>query len=290
MMQTMRSNLHALFTLRERGSGKIAVGYAIIGLFVFTAMAAPWITTGEPARQDLLNRLAFPSFAHPLGTDQLGRDVWTRLVYAIQLDFRIGILGMLLPAILGSLIGVASALSPHWLDAAISRLADIIISLPLFVFFLALAGLLGPGSDWGPFGPGELPILLGFTLLGWVVYARLLRTEMHRILAMEYIRAAITGGLPLHRVIIGHVMPNAVGQTLVYMCVDIGLAILSLATLSFLGAGVPLDRPELGGMISASRTVISSNWWLVAAPGAVLALMGTGLALIGDGLDDRLKP
>lgn len=274
---------------RGRGNGKIACGGLVVLLFVLAAAFAPLITTGDPQHQDLLHRLAEPSRAHPLGTDQLGRDVWTRMVYAIRIDLRIGLIGTAIPALLGSVIGLVAGLGGRLVDAAIMRFADVIVSFPLFIFFLALVGLVGPGEGWLFLGPGEVPIIVGFSLISWIVYARLLRSEIRRVRSMDYVRAATTGGLPRHRVVLWHVLPNAVGQTVVYMFVDVGLAIVALSTLSFLGVGIPIDTPEWGAMISSSRGVIQTNWWLVAAPGLAIALLAMGLALVGDGLDDRIK-
>ncbi|MBL1110895.1 ABC transporter permease [Streptomyces sp. 110] len=274
---------------RRRGDGKLAVGAVIVGLFVLAAIFAPLITSGHPADQDLLNRLAPPSQAHILGTDQLGRDEWTRLVHAIRIDLRVAALGSLIPAILGSLIGIVAGLGNHWLDAAIMRTSDIVVSLPLFVFFIALVGLLGPGTGFLFLDPGELPLIIGFTVISWVVYARLLRSEVRRVRSMDYVRAARLGGLPRWRVITWHIVPNAIGQSIVYFFVDVGLAVVAISTLSFLGVGIPIGTPEWGSMIQAGRNVIQTNWWLIAAPGAAIALIGMGLALIGDGLDDRIK-
>lgn len=274
---------------RRRGDGKIIAGGVIVGIFIAAGVFAPLITTGHPATQNLLSRLASPSHAHLLGTDQLGRDEWTRLVYAIRIDLRVALIGTLIPSFIGSVIGIVAGLGPRWLDTAILRAADIIVSLPLFIFFIALVGLLGPGNGLLFLGPGELPLIIGFTAISWVVYARLLRTEVRRVRRLDFIRAAETGGLPRWRVILWHILPNAIGQSIVYVFVDIGLAIVAISTLSFLGVGIPLGTPEWGAMINSGSAVIQTNWWLIAAPGLAIAVLGMGLALIGDGLDDRLK-
>lgn len=274
---------------RRRGDGKIACGAVIVALFVLAGIFAPLITTGNPGGQDLLHRLAAPSADHLLGTDQLGRDVWTRLIYAIRVDLVVGVLGTLIPATLGSAIGIAAGFGGRFVDAAVMRISDVVVSFPLFIFFLALLGLIGPGDGWLFLGPGEVPIIVGFTVISWIVYARLLRTEVKRVRSSDYVRAATTGGLPRRRIIVGHVLPNALGQTVVYVFVDVGLAMLALATLSFLGVGIPIGTAEWGAMINAGQPLLQHNWWLVAAPGLAIALVAMGLALIGDGIDDRLK-
>lgn len=273
----------------RRGNGKLLCGGTVVALFVFAAVFAPLITTGDPAAQDLLHRLAPPSTQHLLGTDQLGRDVWTRLVYAIRVDLRIGLLGAVIPAIIGSIIALVAGFGGKVVDTIIMRICDVVVSFPLLVFFIALVGLLGPGQGWLFLGPGEVPIIIGFTAISWIVYTRLLRTEIRRVQDTDYVRAAVTGGLPRRRVILNHLLPNAIGQTIVYVVVDIGLAIVAIATLSFLGVGIPIDVPEWGAMINSSRGLIQTNWWLMAAPGVAIATLAMGLALIGDGLDDRIK-
>lgn len=273
----------------RRGSGKIIVGSSIAGIYLLAAIFAPLITHGDPLAQDLTATLRPPSAEHWLGTDGLGRDVWTRLVYAARVDLRVGILAALIPALIGSLIGVLSGFGRRWVDSSIMRFTDVIISFPLFIFFLALVGLMGPGQGLLFFGPGEIPILVGFSLISWVVYARLLRSEVRRIRGLDYVRAAISGGLPGRRIVFAHVLPNALNQTVVYFFVDIGLAIVAVSTLAFLGVGIPLDTPEWGTMISSGRAYINTNWWLIAAPGAAIATLAVGMALIGDGIDDRMK-
>jgi peptide/nickel transport system permease protein len=274
---------------RGRGSGKLLAGGLILAIVVVSAASAPLITSGNPFAQDLTNRLAPPSWDHPIGTDQLGRDVWTRLVYAARVDLRVGVLGALLPMLIGSLIGIAAGFGGRRTDTVLMRFADIVLSFPLPIFLIALVGLLGPGSGWLFLGPGEVPVLIAFALVAWVVYARLLRTEIRRVRGLDYVAAAIAGGLSSRRVLLTHVLPNAIGQSIVYVFVEVGLAILALSTLSFLGLGVPLPIAEWGAMVAQSRSLIQTHWWLMVAPGLAIAFFGVGLALIGDGLDDRLK-
>lgn len=273
----------------RRGSGKLLVGGTIVAVFVLAAVFAPLITHGDPDAQHLTERLAVPSAQHLLGTDSLGRDVWTRLVFAIRVDLRVGVLGTLIPAVIGSVIGIVAGFGNRYVDGGIMRFSDIIVSFPLFIFFLALVGLVGPGNGFLFLGPGELPIIIGFAVISWVVYARLLRSEIRRVRSLDYVRAAQTGGLSPIRVVVWHVLPNAINQSFVYVFVDIGLAIVAVSTLAFLGVGIPLETAEWGAMISSGREFINTDWWLIAAPGAAIATLAVGLALVGDGLDDRIK-
>lgn len=272
-----------------RGNGKLTAGGLLLTVFLAAAVVPGVFTSADPLEQDLLNRLAEPSAAHPLGTDQLGRDELARMVHAARVDLRVGVLGALLPMIIGSAVGIVAGFGGRVVDRVLMGLADVMMSFPILVFFLVLVGLIGPGDGFWFLGPGESTIVLGFALIGWVVYARLLRTEIRRVAALPYVEAAHAGGLSRTRIVTRHVLPNAINQLVVYLFVDIGLAILSLSALSFLGLGVPVPTPEWGAMISASSNVLQTNWWLVIAPGITIALLGMALALIGDGIDDRMK-
>lgn len=274
---------------RRRGRTKVIVGACIVGVFLLAGIFAPLIAPADPLEQDLLNRWADPSGAHLLGTDGLGRDVFSRLIYAIRVDLRVGVLCALIPMLIGTAIGAIAGFYGGILDTIVTRLIDLVQSFPVLVFFLALLGAMGLASPFLFLGPGELPVIIVFAAVGWIVYARLIRGEILRVRELEYVQAAQAGGLSRRRVLTRHVMPNVVNQTIVYFVLDIGLAILALATLSFLGLGIPLPIPEWGSMIAENRARFADQWWLVVAPGLAVSLLGIGLALVGDGLDDRLK-
>ena len=274
---------------RVRRPGKLAVGLGIVGLFVFVALLAPVIAPADPLAQDLLHRLANPSASHLLGTDALGRDVFSRLLYAARVDLRVGVLCALLPMLIGTALGAFAGFFGGVVDGVVSRVIELVQSFPVLVFFLALLAAIGGSVGWGPFGPGEIPVIVVFAVVGCVVYARLVRGEVIRVRDLEYVQAARGAGLSRWRVLTRHVLPNVLNQTIVYVVLDVGLAILALATLSFLGLGIPSPIPEWGTMIAESRDRFAQQWWLIVTPGLAIALLGIGLALIGDALDDRLK-
>jgi peptide/nickel transport system permease protein len=273
----------------RHGSLKLTSGGVVVGLFVLAALLAGVIAPDDPLKQDLLNRLAAPSGSHLLGTDALGRDVLSRLIHATRVDLRVGVLCALLPMVLGTVLGAIAGFFGGIVDAVVSRLIELVQSFPVLVFFLALLGAMGMAHRFLFLGPGELPVVLVFAAVGWIVYARLIRGEVLRIRELEYVQAARAGGLSRTQVLLRHVLPNAIGQTVVYVVLDVGLAVLSLATLSYLGLGIPSPVPEWGGMIAESSAYFQDQWWLVVAPGAAISVLGIGLALVGDGLDDRLK-
>jgi peptide/nickel transport system permease protein len=274
---------------RRHGTRKLAVGGVIVGIFVLVAVFPGIASTHDPLQQDLLHRLAAPSSSHPLGTDALGRDVWSRLVHGTRVDLRVGVLCAVLPMVIGTVLGALSGFYGGVLDVVIGRLIELVQSFPVLVFFLAVLGALGLARPFLFLGPGELPIVLVFAAVGWIVYARLIRSEVMRVRDLEYVQAARAGGLSSLRVLTRHVLPNAIGQTVVYVVLDVGLAILALATLSYLGLGVPAPVPEWGAMIAESSAYFQDQWWLVVAPGAAISVLGVGLALIGDGIDDLVK-
>jgi peptide/nickel transport system permease protein len=209
---------------------KFWVGAAIVAVFVVVAALAPVLAPADPLLQDVSNRLASPSSSHPLGTDELGRDVLSRLLHAARVDLLVGFLGAFLPLVVGTVLGALAGYTGGWLDAAIMRITDVVQAFAVYILIIALVFALGPGIG---------TILVAFTAIAWVIYARIIRNEILRVRGLEYVQAAWTTGVPHHRILLRHVLPNTLGQTVVYFASDVLLAILALAAFSFLGFGVP---------------------------------------------------
>lgn len=273
---------------RLRLDRKGKVGVAILAAYIVVAIIGPYLVD-DPLKQDLIHRLASPSGEHWLGTDSLGRDVFSRLIAATQTDLRFGFLAMLIPMLIGTLLGSIAGYLGGIVDSFIMRLADLVQSFPVILLFLGIAAAAGTTQSYFFLGPGELPIMIVFAMVGWVVYARLIRSEILRIRGMDYVDAARGGGLSTPRIIFRHVLPNAIPQTVVYAVVDVGLAVLSLASISYLGLGIPAPTPEWGAMINDGQIYLAQQWWLVVVPGIAIAGLGIGLSLIGDGLDDEMR-
>ncbi|RZU65361.1 peptide/nickel transport system permease protein [Microterricola gilva] len=262
---------------RVRMPRRVWVGAAIVTAYVLFAVFAPLIAPFDPLEQDVVNALASPSWVHWLGTDELGRDVLSRLIFASRVDLLVGFLGAVLPAVVGTVLGAVAGFRGGWVDGAIMRVSDVVQAFPTYILIIALVFVLGPGVT---------SILVAFTLIAWVAYARLIRTEVLRVRSLDYVAAARASGLPTRRILWRHVFPNSVGQTLVYLPSDIVGATLGLAALSFLGLGIQAPTPEWGAMIAAGQPYIREQWWLSTVPGLVVVGFGLGLSLIGEGIEE----
>lgn len=262
---------------RARLPRRVWVGTTIVAVYVLVAVLAPVIAPYDPLEQDVVNSLAAPSSAHWLGTDELGRDVLSRLIFASRIDLLVGFLGAALPAVLGTFLGAVAGFRGGWLDGVIMRVSDVVQAFPTYILIIALVFALGPGVT---------SILVAFTLIAWVAYARLIRTEVLRERGLDYVAAARASGLSGRRTLWRHVFPNSVGQTLVYLPSDIVGATLGLAALSFLGLGIQAPTPEWGAMIAAGQPYIREQWWLSTVPGLVVVGFGLGLSLVGEGFEE----
>lgn len=259
---------------------KFWVGAVIVAVYVLAALAAPLIAPHDPDALEVVNRLADPSWEHPVGTDELGRDVLSRLIFAARIDLTVGFLGALLPMLVGTTLGALAGYAGRWTDIVIMRIADVVQAFPAYILIIALVFAFGQGAG---------TILLAFTLTVWVIYARIVRDEILRVRSLDYVQAARAAGLPHSRIIARHVLPNTISQTVVYFATDILFAILALASFSFIGLGIPPPDAEWGAMIEGGKEFLRDNWWLTAAPGAALSLVGLGFLLMGDGLDDWIS-
>ena len=264
---------------RLRLNPTLAVGLVLLGLLVLTAVFAPLLTKYDPIQQDLTNALADPGTAgHLLGTDQLGRDVFTRLLYGARSDLRVGALAVLFPFLIGSTLGLIAGWFGGWFDTLLMRVVDMVVAFPFFVLVIALVFALGQGTT---------SIYIAITLVGWVAYARIVRGEVLVAKEQEYALAARVSGLPTHRILLRHLVPNVVLQAFVFSMSDIVLSILGIVTLGYLGLGVPPPTPDWGSMIQEGQGFILTKWYLATVPGVAVVLTGLALALVADGMVQR---
>jgi peptide/nickel transport system permease protein len=256
-------------------------GLSIIVLITMLGVFAPFVTWHDPVQQDLLANLQGPSLSHPLGTDELGRDVLTRMVYAVRTDLRIAVLAVLIPFVLGTAIGLVSGYFGRSVDSISSWAVNVVVAFPFYVLIIALVFALGNGTR---------NIYIAIALVGWVSYTRIVRGEVLVVKRREYVLAARTAGLSSFRIIRRHVLPNVITQAIVFAMSDIVLTILAIVTLGYLGLGVQPPTPDWGRMIADGQPYLTTNWELTTFPGVAVILTALGLALIADGLADLLRP
>jgi peptide/nickel transport system permease protein len=256
-------------------------GVTILGLIVLAAAFAPLITTHGPLDQDLNNILQGPSSSHWLGTDDLGRDVWSRLVYGARTDLRVAFLAVLLPFTIGTVIGLLAGYYGRWFDTMTNWLVNIVVAFPFYVLIIALVFALGSGTR---------NIYIAITIVGWVSYTRIVRGEVLVAKRREYVLAARAGGLSNARIIGRHLLPNVITQAIVFAMSDIVLDILAIVTLGYLGLGVQPPTADWGKMIADGQTYLTTHWELSTIPGIAVVITALGLSLLADGLADLLRP
>jgi peptide/nickel transport system permease protein len=269
------------FLRRAAHSPTLVAGTALTGLIVLAAVLAPVISPYAPDHQDLYNILAGPSWHHLLGTDELGRDELSRLLWAGRTDLQVGVLAIIFPFCFGTLIGTVAGYYRGIVDATVMRVIEVVIAFPFYVLVIGLVFAVGTG-DRG--------IYIAFAAADWVVYARAVRATTLVVRESDYVAAARAGGLGNFRILAGHVLPNTVTQVIVYAMSDIVLVIVAVVTLGYLGLGVQPPTADWGAMISDGQEFLTTHWTLATIPGIAVALTGLGLSLIGDGLADVLRP
>jgi peptide/nickel transport system permease protein len=267
--------------VRLRGRAPLIVGLVLVILIVISAVFAPLLAPYDPNQQDLANALVPPFTAgHPLGTDQFGRDLLSRVLYAGRVDLLIAFAATCVTLTFGSLYGLVSGFAGRRVDAVMMRIVDIVFAFPLIVLVLAIIAILGGGL---------LNMLIAMWAVTWVAYARIVRGEVLVLKQRDYTTAARALGYGNWRIMFRHVLPNAAAPALVFAMVDAVNNVSIGAALGFLGLGVSDPTPEWGKMIADAQEYISTNWWLAAVPGVMIALFGVGLSLIGDNLADWLR-
>lgn len=261
-----------------RLNATLTAGLVLLGLIVLAAVCAPLLTSWDPIQQDLTKSLLPPGDGHLLGTDQLGRDVFARLLYGARTDLRVGALAVLFPFLIGTTLGLLAGWFGGWFDLVLMRVVDMVVAFPFFVLVIALVFALGSGTS---------SIYIAITLVGWVAYARIVRGEVLVAKEQEYALAARASGLPTWRILLRHLLPNVMLQAFVFAMSDVVLCILAIVTLGYLGLGVPPPTPDWGSMIQEGQAFILTKWYLAAVPGLAVVVTGLSLALIADGFVQR---
>lgn len=264
------------------------VGMILVFLAVGSALFAPWIVSFDPSKASLTSRLDPPSWADPtgestffLGADQLGRDLFSRIIYGARISLMVGFFGVLISLVIGTIMGLISGFFGKWLDDLIMRIADIQLAFPFILFAIVIMSVLGTGV-W------KIIIILGITY--WVGFARLIRGQVISLKEQEFVHAAKAIGGTNFTIIRKHILPNVMSSILVLGTMYIAEFILLEASLTFLGLGVDPTIPSWGGMLADSRNYITSAWWTSVFPGIAIMLTVLGFNLLGDWLRDKYDP
>jgi peptide/nickel transport system permease protein len=258
----------------------LTIGVTLFAVILIAVLIVPLFLSYGPDTQDLTAILQGPSLHHLLGTDELGRDELTRLLYAGRTDLKVGVLAVLFPFCFGTAIGTLAGFYGGRLDWVVMRIVDVLVAFPFYVLVIALVFVVGTGTRG---------IYIAFAIADWVVYARTVRSATLVVREAEYVAAARVGGLGDLRVLARHVLPNVVTQAIVYVMTDVVLVIVAVVTLGYLGLGVQPPTPDWGAMINDGQSFITTQWWLSTIPGIAVVLTGLSLSLIGDGLADALR-
>ena len=275
----------SFFLAALRHHPSFAVGYAVVTMVILLAMLAPWVAPFPPEAADADAFLQPPSWLHLMGTDATGMDVLSRVLWAPRIDLSIAVLGTLLSAVvgtaLGALVGYYQTVPGIGRVGAgfVMRAADVLQAFPVFVFAIALVAV---------FGQGLQSIVLAIAFVNAPIYLRLMRTQVMSVRKMRYVEAAWLSGLSDLRIIVQHIIPNAMAPVVAQLSVNIGWSVLLAAALSFIGAGVKAPTPEWGSMIASGyQNIVTGHWWPSIFPGLALAITVFSFSLIGSSIEDR---
>lgn len=271
-----RSRWH--LALRKPG---FLIGVAIIAFSTLLAVMPEAFAPYDPDFIDYTAVRQPPSFAHPFGTDTLGRDSFSRVISAYAVNMQMAALATVFALVIGVVVGASVGYYRGIADMIFGRIVDAIITFPFLVLVIAVVAVLGPGL---------INMYIAITVVGWVYYARLMRAEVIAQMGNDYAAAGLVMGYSDRRIIFRHLLPNAITPVIVYWMTDMALAILLGSSLGYLGLGAQPPQAEWGVLIAEGRNFITTAWWLSLMPGIAIVLTGLGFSLIGDGLADLLRP
>jgi peptide/nickel transport system permease protein len=263
-----------------RGAPKFSL--FVLTVAIVCAIFAPFLAPADPIQTNRANILAPPSLSqHLLGTDHLGRDTLSRLIYGARISVTVGFLAVFVSGAVGTLIAMVSGVVRGWADTVLMRLTDAFLALPYLVVAVTVVAILGSSL---------LNVILVIGLLRWMTYARTIRGEVLRLVEMDFVRLARVAGVSRLRIIMRHIFPNIVNTLLVLGTLEVGSAVITEASLSFLGLGIPRPLPSWGAMLAESQTYVFTAWWLPVFPGIAITVLVMASNLTGDWLRDRFDP
>lgn len=257
------------------------LGAAILLLLVLLAVSAPIVGRHDPVAVNPINKLQPPSQEYPMGTDNLGRSIWARLVWGARLTLGSATLAMLIILTVGTAVGTVSGLAGGWVDDFIMRIVDIVLAFPSLILALAIAGMLGPSL---------VNVLIGLSAVGWATYTRVVRGMVLSVREEEYVLAARACGASSWQLVRRHILPNVISPVVVLASLDMGGLLLAISALSFLGLGAQAPEPEWGRMLNDARPFIQTSPHTMIFPGLAIFVSVMAFNLLGDGLRDLLDP
>lgn len=259
----------------------LVIGGLIILILVVLAVFAPLLATHGVDQPDMRNRFSLPSAAHWLGTDNLGRDLWSRLIYGARISLSIGIISVSVAALIGTSVGLAAGYFGGWVDMLLMRITDVFLGFPAVVLTLAIVAVLGPGI---------VNISAAIIAVTWTEYARVVRSTTLVLREQNYVQAAKALGAGWPRILFMEILPNTLGPIIVLASLGLGTAVIIESALSFLGFGLPPPTPTWGWTLSYGTRFIRDEPWLSIIAGATIMVTVLGFNLLGDGLRDILDP
>lgn len=257
----------------------LLAGLILLSIFLLVALMAPAIAPYDPILQNGDLRLQSPSWAHPFGTDNFGRDIFSRVIWGTRVDLQIAVIGVVFPFLIGTVVGTLAGYLGGKVDTVFMRVIDIILAFPFLVLMLSIIAILGPGLK---------SFYIAMALVGWVSYARLIRAQMLVLKTADYATAALSLGFSGPRIMFRHLLPNAIAGSVVFSMSDCVLVLLSGAAISYLGLGVQPPVAEWGVMVAEGQSFITTAWWITLFPGLSIVTLAFGFSLTGDGLGDLL--
>lgn len=264
---------------RRRIRWNLVIGLFIVVATLLLSILAPHLPLPGPNEVDYHARLMPPSFSHFFGTDNLGRDMFSRVVYGAQIDLAVGFVTVAASMVIGILLGLIAASFGGAIETIIMRVVDALLAFPFIVLVLAIVAVIGPGLTG---------VIVGMIGVGWTVYARITFSEMRALRERQFMLAAQTLGYRRTRILLRHALPNVLRPNIAFSISDVILNILGLAGLSYLGAAVKPPTPEWGALISAGQAFLQTGWWISTLPGVAIVIVGIGFSLLGEGVADAL--
>lgn len=265
---------------RRRRRFSLYIGLAIVTMLLLFGVFPGFFAPYDPIAFDYQHLSSPPSLAHLFGTDNFGRDVLSRVIWATRIDMQIAIFSTVFPLVFGTVVGAVTGYRGGWLDAVFGRLVDLTITFPFLVIVIAIVAVLGPGL---------VNMYIAVSAVGWVFYAQLMRADVQVQKQSDYAAAARVLGYGEARIIFRHLLPNAITPIVVYWMTDMALDILLGSSLGYLGLGAQPPTAEWGVIIADGKNFMGTAWWMSVFPGFAIVLAGVGFSLLGDGLADVLR-